>query len=1219
MTTVFHTGRASTALEFLWRTTGDALVLCNAQAEIIDANAAYATLTGNAPDALRQTSLLDALSGNAFSAEAHQQWLRDFDRAFSARDTGDLRRLFTAFFTAVFGMESSVILNIFFFDDASSSAGFTQSAESAESTQSVELDAVSGSALFMLSGISSRPRQRLTGADTAFEEDMQVLLLEQKRLEKSLLESQEILRANEHLLQTMMEQFPDGAVNLIDRVFTIVFTDGQDYKKFGLNAADFIGKPIDVLFPGNKAEKAKEIYRRAFEGERQTFEFEFGADRYEQIVVPLYEPDGRIERLFAVSRNITEQVRTAEALRRSEEQLRTVNALVPGVVYQYSINLESLENWYTYLSPHCKTLFGWTSDELCADITKFALLIVEPSIPDITERIKLSARERSHFLLEFRIQTPDGAEKWIEAQSLPMDSGIADVVTFNGVYLDITERKRLEFELHDLNQSLESQVWQRTEELRQSQALYKTIARNYPNGTINVFDQSNRYVFTDGTEFERIGVAPESLIGKTVEEIFPPEAAARFLEGFAAARRGQQVIIEINFPTGDYECVFVLIESEERLPQVLVVSQNVTARNAAARALIANEARHRLVLEQTGQLVYDLDIETGVNLWSGAIEKLTGYSPEEFENISVTAWADLIHPDDRDEAVRQLDATMQLGTPYNIIYRFRRKDGTYFFTEDNGVYLRGANGKAYRMLGTMQDVTERLQASEALRQSEERLRLVSQASTDAVYDWDLQLNRSWWSKGIETRYGLDAETEELLLFWSTHIHPDDIERIKKALSQAFAKQEAVVVDEYRFRRADGSYAIVLDRGTVLYSDAGKPLRVVGAMMDITEQRRMEADKRDMMEKLHQIQKMEAIGTLASGIAHEFNNIMAIVQLANEQLRAKLRRIDLVQTTETIRKTVERGGTIARQLLDFSRSEQAEKKPFAFAPLIEELTGTLRRLLPKTIRITAITESNVWVEASDKQLYQVLLNLGINAGDAMPNGGTLTFTLSTETCRHPDNPFDELSSFAVVRVRDTGTGISPEVQRRMFEPFFTTKGIGKGTGLGLSIVHGIVLAHDGFIEVDSAVDEGTAFGVYMPLLPQSGNLTAAPKSIAAARGNETVMLVEDEPSLRKMLAQLLRRQGYTVLEAGDGVEALAVFEKHRKAIALVISDMGMPNMDGATLFKRLRRKRKRLNIIITTGYLDLADAEQFSKEEHLKVITKPFEIQTLLDAVQTLLA
>jgi len=861
----------------------------------------------------------------------------------------------------------------------------------------------------------------------------------------------------------------------IDKEGRFTLSEGKALEKIGFNAGDAVGFSAFELYSFNPT--FIENLHKALAGEAIEFEtYNLYLDQpvaFKHFLQPTRNEQGEVTGVLAISIDATEEYRAKE----NEARYRTIADNIPGAVFRAELQPDGSRK-ITFIGENIR-LLGVEPNEMFGVSNTSARFLHPDDLKSFREAIDKSYQTMTPFRWEGRTN-PKNKGKWIEVAATPSrtDDGM---VYWDGIILDITERKKLEFALRNLNELLEQQVQERTAELRQSEHLYRTIAENYPNGAVGIYDREFRLIFTDGTEYQRFGIDTKQLIGKSLYAIYPEAVAPIIASYLTRAFEGETVSFETQIFEQDYFYYITPIREESGyINRVLAVVQNITERKKTERLLRENEERYRLVLEQTGQLVYDLDLTTNILKWSGAIEQLTGYLPSEYQ-ISVAEWAEQIHPDDRNEAMRLLEETMESGLPYRVEYRYRRRDGSYFWVEDNGVYLK--------------------------------------------------------------------------------------------------------------------------------DESGKPARMLGAMKDITAQKEMEIEKNRITEKAMQAQKLEAIGTLASGIAHEFNNLLAIISLSNEQLKLRTKNEAILKNAQTIQKTVERGSHIARQLLDFSRSEQTEKLPVALSRLIDEITTTLRQLLRKNITVNAIQDvEQAWIMGNDKQLYQVLLNLGINAGDAMPDGGVLTYSLSTSRYN------DKLC--AVIRVQDTGTGIPPEVQARMFEPFFTTKGVGKGTGLGLSIVHGIVTAHEGQIEVASTVGKGTTFTLIFPLL--DFNSSFAPEvPLSHEGGSETLLIVEDEPHLRMLLSKMLRSKGYKVLEASDGLEALTLFDKHKDEIHLVITDMGMPTMDGYQLLNKIQRKKTQAKVAVMSGYMDTEQNQRLAKAG-VDVISKPFNFTEMLALIRSIL-
>ena len=446
-----------------------------------------------------------------------------------------------------------------------------------------------------------------------------------------------------------------------------------------------------------------------------------------------------------------------------------------------------------------------------------------------------------------------------------------------------------------------------------------------------------------------------------------------------------------------------------------------------------------------------------------------------------------------------------------------------------------------------------------------------------------------------------------------YVDPDDRQQFEDSM-----KQQGHVKDlEFMCRRQDGKEIVVLETATAVRDKNGKVTYYQGIMKDVTE-------KKGLERQLIQSQKMESLGTLAGGIAHDLNNVLTPITVSIDLLRDKLEGEKVQQLLKTIETNASRGADIVKQVLTFARRTEAEFTPVQAGELIDEMKHMIEHTFPKDIRVDAKIADNLpAIEGNSTQLHQVLLNLCVNARDAMPDGGVITIQaegVTLESLQAATGKTIEPGHHVHISVTDDGVGMLPHVIERIFEPFFTTKEVGKGTGLGLSVIHSIIESHGGMVEVASEVGKGSTFSIYLPASVATEREMKEVKESSAPRGHHELMLVaDDEESIRILIKEILESFDYRVLTASSGLEAMELFKKNQSGIKCILTDMVMPDLDGPSTIRAIRQINSTIPIIAISGLISDGDSLDNSVGQAVQAtLSKPFSARDLLQTISSVL-
>jgi len=763
--------------------------------------------------------------------------------------------------------------------------------------------------------------------------------------------------------------------------------------------------------------------------------------------------------------------------------------------------------------------------------------------------------------------------------------------------------------------------------LQESEKRYRQVVENATE-IIYTVDEKGNFTYANPAGLKVTGYSLGELRKLNFADLVLPEHRERVSQIYIKQFRERVPTTYVEFPfIGKAGKIIwfgqnsTLVIEEDKIVGFHVIARDITERKKMEGALRKSEEKYRTILENIEEGYYEVDLAGNFTFLNGSMCRIFGYPKEELIGMNDRQYTDKENAKRLFQAFNEVYRTGEpdIGYGYEVI----RKDGTKRYVEASILLQKDSSGKPIGFGGIIRDITERKRVEEALRESEERYRALVETSPDAIILMDLNLNIVMGNRPALILYGYEDLQEVIGQSAFDFIAPEDrpraIEDTRKMLEAG-----SIETREYTLLRKGGVPFPAEVRASLVLDVEKKPLAFICVSRDITDRKHAEEEKLALVDQLRQSQKMEAVGRLAGGVAHDFNNILTVIKGYSQFSLAEIKEEDpLRENIEEIKKSADRAADLTRQLLAFSRRQIMEMKVLDLNDLFRNLDKMLHRFIGEDIELVTILGENLGrVKADTGQIEQVIMNLAVNARDAMPKGGKLTIetaNVGLDGAYARAHVAVKPGPYVMLAVSDTGVGMTPEVKERVFEPFFTTKDKGKGTGLGLSTVYGIVKQSGGNIWVYSEPGKGTTFKIYLPRVdePLEG-LKGEVEKEGLPQGSEAILIVEDDEDVRKFAARVLERQGYTVLVASEGSDALPLCGEYKKPIHMVLCDVVMPGLGGRELTDHLISLHPEMKVLYMSGYTENAIVHHGILIEGMNYIQKPFAVDGLVRKVREVL-
>ncbi len=1018
--------------------------------------------------------------------------------------------------------------------------------------------------------------------------------------------SEAALRTSEERFRVLTEHAQDLIWSIdVEGRFTYLSPSVERF--LGLNTTEMLGHHFAELLAPEALEMTNRLFAEGMAGTRTEARFEARLVPrsgepiwYELYAVFLVDDAGRPMAVQGVARDITERRQADAALRESEERHRHLATQVRDIIWSIDSS-----GRFTYCSPSLERITGFTPEEVMG---RGLDAIMHPDYLEQGMQLfgQAASGELDELMFESALRRKDGSVCPCEVNCVVLRDANGQLVGINGVTRDITERREAE------------------QALRASEERYRALA-DHAQDMIWIADAEGHFTYVSPA-IERItGFRPEEVLGyhyltglvteeanvsisDLTRQVEAGELDAYRIEVPILNRAGEKVWCEI--------AVTVLRDADGRIRLRQGAARDITERKQAEEALRRSEAS----LAQAQQLAqmgnWAWDIPTDTLTWSDEIYRIFGIGREEFAG-TYDSFMSFVHGDDREAVEAAIQASLSQGTPYGIDHRVRRPDGTLRWVHEHGEVVYDKDGTPIGGMGTVQDITERKRAEEALQFTQ----FAVDHAADAVFWMDPDARFTYVNDAACRSLGLSREE---LLTLSVFDIDADFTREQWPVVWDSLTRDGVFRLETRHRRKDGTtFPVEITANLLQYGD--KRFNCAFAR-DISERQQAEAERHELQQQIQHTQKLESLGVLAGGIAHDFNNLL-VGMLGN----AGLALMDLPDSSpsvgylQRIETAAQRAADLTNQLLAYSGRGKFIIRPLHLSALVEEMAHLLETVISKkaVLKLNLATDLPA-IEGDATQVRQVIMNLITNASDAVENkSGAISITTGR---LHADRAYltetfldEDLAEgiYAYLEVSDSGIGMDVDTIAKIFDPFFTTKFTGRG--LGLAAVLGIVRGHHGALKVYSEPGRGSTFKVLFPAVNKE--VLPAPEEPPSARewrSGGLVLVVDDEENVRSVAKATLEHAGFEILTANDGVEALEVFKEHEEDIVLVLLDMTMPHMAGDETFRELRRLRSEVCVILSSGFNEQDATNEFSGKGLAGFIQKPYHPSALLDKVRAAL-